>query len=54
MLELETGTKSLLFSYRFGIIGMVACVVMQYIRTGILASTSDWSLLVIPVKTTTY
>lgn len=27
---------------------MVACIVMQYIRTGILANTSDWSLLVNP------
>ena len=24
---------------------MVACVVMQYLRTGILASTADWSHL---------
>lgn len=50
MLELELVLSRFCFSYRFGIIGMVACVVMQYIRTGILASTSDWSLLVNPSK----
>ena len=27
---------------RFGIIGMLACVVMQYIRTGIISEIADW------------
>ena len=27
---------------RFGIIGMFFCVVMQYIRTGLLSNQADW------------
>ena len=31
---------------RFGIIGMLACAVMQYIRTGIISELADWGDLV--------
>ena len=31
---------------RFGIIGMFACVIMQYIRTGIISEIANWGIMV--------
>lgn len=43
MLELAIGgVFSMYIISRFGIIGMLACVIMQYIRTGLISVLSDW------------